>query len=70
MWFETNVIDQILMKLEEFQESASRWALKSIEHLIFNVMKYHGFHGGCDIDFPLEIKNKEACINIKFNEYE
>ncbi|XP_071652526.1 uncharacterized protein [Temnothorax longispinosus] len=60
-----HVIEPTLVKLEEFQERDSGWALSRILNLMVNVNKYNPLHAGCFVEIPREIKKKKAVINVQ-----
>lgn len=64
-WFKTNINDVILNDIEEFQTKQSGWSLSSIINLTMNINKYTPQLGSSYIELPLQIKKKEACINVK-----
>lgn len=65
VWFNNNIIDKILNKLEEFQEKDSGWALHKILMLEININKSEIGNGSSFIELPEEIMRKKACVNIK-----
>ncbi|CAH1106179.1 unnamed protein product [Psylliodes chrysocephalus] len=65
VWFDMKVINPIIIELEEFQERDSGWALKKIMNLGVNINKFTPQLGSAYIDLPPQIKNKNACINVK-----
>lgn len=68
-WFQQNVTDEILNKLEEFQEKDSGWALNKIINLEVNINKLEMGNGGSSyISLPKNIAMKHACINVKNND--
>jgi len=67
-WYEHNVEDKLLNKLEEFQERDSGWALYRILYLKVNINKYEPINGGSYIDLPPDIKRKQAVINVRNND--
>lgn len=62
--FKMNVND-ILRKMEEFQERDSGWTLIAIDHLEININRYSPLKGSSYIPLPPKIANKKACINIQ-----
>lgn len=67
VWYQDNVADKILSKLEEFQERDSGWALLKIVHLKVNINSYLPINCGFStyIDLPPFIKNTKGVVNIK-----
>ena len=64
-WFDENVKDALLTRIQEFQEKDSGWTLKSIDSLDVNFYKYNPLKAGSWLPIPGKIGNKKACINIK-----
>lgn len=64
-WFKTNVIDVMMTKVDELQESGSGWTLHEITSLNVNYNKFVRFRGSSYLELPPEIKSKRAVINIK-----
>ena len=64
-WFNTNVKDPILTKMEEFQEKDSGWTLVSIINLEININKFTQILGSSFLELPEPIRRKQACINVK-----
>ncbi|XP_050518575.1 uncharacterized protein LOC126892841 [Diabrotica virgifera virgifera] len=57
-----------MAKLSEFEEKGSGWALKKIISLEVNINKYEiGNVASSFIKLPDQIRNKNACINVKNN---
>ncbi|XP_072390323.1 uncharacterized protein [Diabrotica undecimpunctata] len=66
LWFHTNIVDKLMSKLSEFEETGSGWALKKIVSLEVNINKYEVGNGASSfIRLPEQIQKKHACINIK-----
>ncbi|XP_030745136.1 uncharacterized protein LOC115874172 [Sitophilus oryzae] len=65
IWFKEHVTDPLLVKLSDFQENASGWALSRVINLSVNINKYNPLHAGSYIDLPKSIKSKKACVNIQ-----
>ncbi|XP_050513837.1 uncharacterized protein LOC126889531 [Diabrotica virgifera virgifera] len=69
LWFHSNVIDKLMAKLSEFEEKGSGWALEKIISLEVNINKYEIGNGASSfIKLPDQIRNKNACINVKNND--
>lgn len=70
IWYQQNVADKILIKLEEFQERDSGWALFQILNLKVNINHYSPINCGNStyVDLPQFIKNTKGVINIKNND--
>ncbi|KAJ8911385.1 hypothetical protein NQ315_013520 [Exocentrus adspersus] len=65
-WFQDNVIDKILNKIEEFSEKDSGWALHKIVSLEVNINKLEMGNGiSSFIRLPEKIAQKHACVNVK-----
>lgn len=65
-WFQENVVDKILNKLEEFQERDSGFSLEKIVSLEININKYEiGNPPSAYFPLPREITLKKACVNVK-----
>ncbi|XP_045477928.1 uncharacterized protein LOC123683076 [Harmonia axyridis] len=64
-WFNKNVLVPILKELEEFQERDSGWALVNVVNLGVNINKFTPQLGSSYIKLPPQIRDKNACINIK-----
>ncbi len=69
-WYESNIENKILSKLEEFQERDSGWALFEIIHLKININHYNPIRGSLStyVELPKFIKTTRAVINIKNND--
>ena len=75
-WFQNNIADKLLSKIEDFQEKDSGWSLTEIISLNFSINKYSPMTGSGGlgekestyIDLPVFIKNKKAVINIQNND--
>uniref|UniRef100_A0A6P7GQS0 Uncharacterized protein LOC114345643 n=1 Tax=Diabrotica virgifera virgifera TaxID=50390 RepID=A0A6P7GQS0_DIAVI len=58
-----------MAKLSEFEEKGSGWALEKIISLEVNINKYEIGNGASSfIKLPDQIRNKNACINVKNND--
>jgi hypothetical protein len=70
-WYKTNVIDTVLVKLEEFQERDSGYALLEILQLKINMNNYNPISVGIStyVDLPKFIKNTKSVINIQNNDH-
>ncbi|XP_051155221.1 uncharacterized protein LOC127277868 [Leptopilina boulardi] len=64
-WYNVNVKQVTLRRIEEFQEKDSNWKLDSIQRLEVNINKYNPMRASSYIDLPLPIKRKKACINVQ-----
>jgi len=64
-WYESRVVEPILVSLEEFQERDSGWTLSRILNLTINVNKYNSLHAGCHIELSREIMMKRAIVNVQ-----
>lgn len=66
-FYEENVINKILAKLESFQERDSSWALSKILLLKVNINSYNPVRYGMNnyIELPKFIKRKRSVLNIK-----
>ncbi|XP_051176668.1 uncharacterized protein LOC127291526 [Leptopilina boulardi] len=63
-WYNVNVKQVTLKRMEDFQEKDSNWKLQSIQRLEVNINMYNPMHASSYIDLPSAIKSKQACINI------
>lgn len=59
------VNDQIVTRMDEFEERNSGWALVSILFIELNINKYKPWRGTSYIPLPKNIEAKKACVNIK-----
>ncbi|XP_077260838.1 uncharacterized protein LOC143896720 [Temnothorax americanus] len=64
-WYDRHVRDAILMRLDEFQERDSGWALSRILNLMVNVNKCNPMRVGCWMKIPLGIRLKQAVVNVR-----
>ena len=66
-WFNENVIDRLLIKVEDFQERDSGWTLREIFNLVVNMNRYDPIHGGFStfVELPADVQEKKAVVNIK-----
>ena len=66
-WFNENVIDRLLIKVEDFQERDSGWTMREILNLVVNMNQYEPIHGGFSIFVELlaDIQHKKAVVNIE-----
>lgn len=66
-WFNDNLTDRLLRKVQEFQEKDSGWALRSIINLMINVNRYEPLRGGLStyVKLPKKIQTKKAVVNIE-----
>ncbi|XP_015605521.2 uncharacterized protein LOC107272660, partial [Cephus cinctus] len=69
-WFNTNVKEKLLAKVEDFQERESGWSLVEIINLAVNINRYIPIHGGLStfIELPKEVQSKKAVVNIRNND--
>ena len=67
-WFNTNVKDSILTKMEEFEEKESGWTLISIIDLEININKYTQILSSSHLELPEPFNRKRTCINVKNEE--
>ncbi|XP_034944281.1 uncharacterized protein [Chelonus insularis] len=68
--FLENVVDELLTKVEDFQERDSGWSLVEIDHLQVNINRYQPLSAGQSTFIPLPkfIQQKKAVLNIKNND--
>lgn len=64
-WYNVNVKQPILKKIETFQEKKSNWKFNLIQKIEVNINKYNHMRASSYIDLPPAIKRKEACINVQ-----
>ncbi|XP_043477531.1 uncharacterized protein LOC122508319 [Leptopilina heterotoma] len=64
-WYNVNVKQVTLKRMEEFQEKDSNWRLHSIERLEVNINKYNPMRASSYINLPAAINRKHACINVQ-----
>ncbi|XP_043478219.1 uncharacterized protein LOC122508763 [Leptopilina heterotoma] len=64
-WYNVNVKQITLRRMEEFQQKESNWRLHSIQRLEVNINSYNPMHAGSYIDLPPSIKRKHSCINVQ-----
>ena len=64
-WFNENVIDRLLIKVEDFQERDSGWTMREILNLVVNMNRYEPFRGGLStfVELPAHIQHKNAVVN-------
>lgn len=69
-WFDENVKDKLLVKVEEFQEKDSGWSLVDIINLSVNINRYVPLRGGLSTYtmLPKYIRDKKAVVNIRNND--
>ena len=60
-----DTIDLLLTTTQEFESLGSNWIFVGIKNMIVTVVKCEYFVGASYVDLPLQIKNKQGCINIK-----
>ena len=68
-WYNEKVLVQILVKVEDLQETDSGWSLSEIINLMVNFNKYLPINSGIStfIDLPKYIKDKKVVVNIQNN---
>ena len=66
-WFNENVIDRLLIKVEDFQERDSGWTMREILNLVVNMNRYDPIRGGFStfVELPADVQEKKAVVNIK-----
>ncbi|XP_051167813.1 uncharacterized protein LOC127285718 [Leptopilina boulardi] len=64
-WYNVNVKQITLKRIEEFQEKDSNWKLDSIHRLEVNINKFNPMRASSYINLPSSINKKHACVNIK-----
>uniref|UniRef100_A0A6V7KM94 DNA-directed DNA polymerase n=1 Tax=Bracon brevicornis TaxID=1563983 RepID=A0A6V7KM94_9HYME len=66
-WFNENVLEPLLTKLEEFQEGDSGWTLVRIINLMVNINRYTPLSAGLStfVELSPEVQNEKAVVNIK-----
>ena len=66
-WFNENVIDRLLIKVEDFQERDSGWTMREILNLVVNMNRYDPIRGGFStfVELPVDVQEKKAVVNIK-----
>ncbi|XP_015125084.1 uncharacterized protein LOC107046880, partial [Diachasma alloeum] len=66
-WFEVNVIECLLTKIEDFQERDSGWNLVEVIHLVINMNRYIPLAAGISTytELPHDIQCKKAVVNLK-----
>ncbi|XP_043471972.1 uncharacterized protein LOC122504790 [Leptopilina heterotoma] len=64
-WYNENVKQPTLKRIEEFQQKDSNWRLHSIERLEVNINKYNPMRASSYINLPSAINRKHACINVQ-----
>lgn len=57
--------ENILQKMDEFQERDSGWTLVQILKIELNINKYQPLKGSSFIPLPYKLAVKNACINVK-----
>lgn len=67
-WFQTNVTNVIVAKIDEFQGFGSGWTLHRINKLDVNYNKFSHFSGSSYIPLPKSIQNKRAIVNVENND--
>lgn len=70
IWYDKQIKDVLLTKLEDFQERDSGWALHEIIYLKVNINTFVPLTAGIStyIDLPTFVKNTKSVINIKNND--
>ncbi|XP_071056904.1 uncharacterized protein [Onthophagus taurus] len=61
-------MDEIMVKMSEFQERDSGWTLLEILYLEVNCNKFNPTRASSYIDLPTSIKGKRAVINVQNND--
>lgn len=64
-WYDENVKDVIMDRVEKFAAEGSGWKLSSIIELQVTCCRFTGFRGASYIVLPKGIKNKSAIINVQ-----
>lgn len=64
-WYEEQVVEPTLAKLEEFQDQDSGWSLQHILNLTLNINKYRPMSAGCRVTLPRDIRLKKAVVNVQ-----
>ena len=66
-WFNENVIDRLLIKVEDFQERDSGWTMREILNLVVNMNRYEPIRGGFStfVELPADVREKKAVVNSK-----
>ena len=64
-WFNENVRDPLLVKVEEFQGQNSGWTLHRYVSLNVYINKYNPMRGSRHIELPGPIEKRRACINVR-----
>lgn len=66
-WFNENVREKLMVKVEDFQEKESGWSLVEIINLAVNMNRYVPLQGGLFTytELPKYIRDKKAVVNIK-----
>ena len=62
----TEMLEQILENISDFQMNGSGWTFHSIVRLEIHTVKYKPLTGGTYISLPKFIAGKKALINMKF----
>ena len=67
LWFDENLPDRLLRKVEDFQEQGSGWTLIEIVNLMVNINRYASLQGALStfVKLPQDIQNKKALVNVK-----
>lgn len=64
-FFNHDVVEKIQVKLNDFQQDGSGWAVDKVNCLTINNCKYECFNGSSYIKLPKSIEVKKAVINIQ-----
>lgn len=67
-WFSKDLTEQLLEKVEDFQERDSGWSLKEIIYLMININRYVPLiAGGLNtyVPLPKKILSKKAVVNVR-----
>ncbi|XP_023939181.2 uncharacterized protein LOC112046691 isoform X2 [Bicyclus anynana] len=66
----SEIFEHISIKVSNFEKRDSGWSLKKNNYLDLNINKFSPLRGSSFIDLPQDIKNKNAVINVKNNDYQ
>jgi len=64
-FFEVNINEPVQEEMQSFEQRGSGWTLNCILRLVINYNKLNQLRGSSYIPLPPEIRNKNACINVK-----
>ena len=70
-WFNENVIDRLLIKVEDFRTRDSGWTMREILSMVVNMNLYEPLRSGFStfVELPADVQHKKAMVNIE-NVYE